>query len=172
MLELVSAPRRKSKIQNPKSKMRRIGCLGIIIILLLAVILYDQWRIEQLRADVAAIAEKVHAGDAVKGTSAQTDLVTMLAEAQKYMRKAQASLGSNQAARKNLDKAAGKLDSAKDVSKDIVGDTAQFLGKAKDNAVTVFQKAYKDMSEEPAKRPESKVQSPKSKPSGAKRAGK
>jgi hypothetical protein len=150
--------------------MRRLGCLGIIIILLLAVIVYDQWRIEQLRADVAAIAEKVHAGKAVKGTSAQADLVTALAEAQKYVRKAQASLAGNQAARKNLDKAASKLDSAKDVSKDIVGDAAQFLGKAKDNAVTVFQKAYKDMSEEPVKSPESKVKSEKSKAGATKPA--
>lgn len=145
--------------------MRRIGCLGILIILLLAVIVYDQWRIEQLRADVAAIASKVHAGK--PSSAAQPDLATTLAEAQKYVRQAYDSLNGKNAdvarARQNLDRAASRLDSARGVSKDIVDAAAQFLGKAKDNAVTVFQKAYKDMSEEP-------VQNRKSKPAGAKRA--
>jgi len=132
---------------------------------LLAVIAYDQWRIEQLRADVAAIASKVHSGK--PASAAQPDLMTALAEAQKYTRRAYESLRGRNAdvaeARKNLDKAASRLDSARNVSKDIVDTAAQFLGKAKDNAVTVFQKAYKDMSEEPAESRESKVQSPKSK---------
>jgi len=143
--------------------MRRMGCFGILIIVLLAVVAYDRWQIEQLRAEVAAIANKVHASKAVKGAAAQPDLTTALAEAQKYTRQAKQLLASDQVAQAQarLDKALHKLNSANGISKDIVGDTAQFLGKAKDNAVNVFQKAWKDMSEEPS--PKSKVESQKSK---------
>ena len=58
-----------------------------------------------------------------------------------------------QQARAKLDKSLHKLNSANGISKDIVGSAAQFLGKAKDNAVNVFQKAYKDMSGEPSPKP-------------------
>jgi len=135
----------------------------MVIVVLLGVIAYDRWQIAQLRAEVATIAGKVHAGKQAKGTAAQPDLTTALAEAEKYTRQARELLASNQVAqaRTRLDKAMRKINTANGVSKDIVGDTAQFLGKAKDNAVDVFQKAYKDMSEEPVPKPKDQSAKPK-----------
>ena len=144
--------------------MRRMGCMGMVILILLAVIAYDHWKIEQLRAEVAAIASKVHAGKGSGAVASQKpDLVTMLAEAEKYTRQAKELMSSKQVseAQAKLDKALRKLNSANGVSKDIVGDSAQFLGKAKDNAINVFQKAWKDISEEPKDQP--KAESQKSK---------
>lgn len=143
--------------------MRRMGCFGMLVLILLAVVAYDQWRIEQLRQEVAAIASKVHATKGSKAAAGQkSDLVTSLAEAEKYTRQAKELMSSKRVgeAQAKLDKALRKLKSANGVSKDIVGDTAQYLGAAKDNAVKVFQKAWKDISEEPK---ESKVKSEKSK---------
>ncbi len=133
--------------------MKRMGCLGFLVILLLGVVAYDQWQIWQLRSEVESIASKVHAGKNAKAAAGkQSDLVTNLAEAEKYTRQAKELLAGKQVsqAQAKLDKAMHKIKSANGVSKDIVGDTAQFLGKAKDNAVSVFQKAWKDISEEPA----------------------
>lgn len=143
--------------------MRRMGCMGMIVLILLGVIAYDHWKIEQLRGEVAAISSKVHAGKGPKAADHKTDLVTALAEAEKYTRQAKELISGKKVseAQAKLDKALHKLKSANGVSKDIVGDSAQFLGKAKDNAVKVFQKAWKDISEEPKE--ESKVESPKSK---------
>lgn len=151
--------------------MRRLGCLGILIVVLLAVIVYDQWKIEQLRGEVAAIASKVHATKASKTAGRKSDLVTTLAEAEKYTRQAKELMSSKRVAeaQASLDKALRRLNSANTVSKDIVGDAAQFLGKAKDNAVRVFQKAWKDISEEPSQK--SKVESEKSKAPSTKRTG-
>lgn len=144
--------------------MRRLGCLGMLIVLLLGVVAYDRWQIERLRGEVAAIAGKVHAEKPPKPTAGKkSDLMTSLAEAEKYTRQAKELLAGKKVteAQAQLDKAMRKLKSANGVSKDIVGDTAQFLGKARHNAVVVFQKAWKDISEEPT--PKSKVKSPKSK---------
>ena len=139
--------------------------MGLLILILLAVVLYDRWEIAQLRGEVAAIANKIHAGKPSKGAAAQPDLTTVLAEAEKYTRQAKEFLKSDQVAQAQakLDKAMRRLNSANGVSKDIVGDTAQFLGKAKDNAVNVFQKAWKDMSEEPVESPKPKGQGGKPK---------
>lgn len=143
--------------------MRRMGCMGMVILILLAVIAYDHWKIEQLRGEVAAIASKVHAGKGVKKTDQKTDLVTTLAEAEKYTRQAQELISKQKIAeaQAKLNNTLHKLNSANGVSKDIVGDSAQFLGRAKDNAVKVFQKAWKDISEEP--KDQSRVESQKSK---------
>lgn len=134
----------------------------MLVLILLAVVAYDQWKIEQLRSEVAAIAAKVHA---TKGPGAsanqKSDLMTTLAEAEKYTRQAKELMSNKKVgeAQAKLDKALHKLNSANGVSKDIVGDTAQYLGEAKDKAVEVFQKAWKDISEEP--KSQSKVQSRK-----------
>jgi len=151
--------------------MRRMGCFGMLVVILLAVIVYDQWMIEQLRGEVAAIASKVHATKASKAAGQQLDLMTTIAEAEKYTRQAKELMSSKRVAQAQakLDNALRKLNSANRVSKDIVGHTAQFLGKAKDNAVRAFQQAWKDISEEPSQK--SKVQSEKSKAPSTKHTG-
>jgi flagellin-specific chaperone FliS len=131
--------------------MRRMGCFGMLVLILLAVVAYDQWKIEQLRGEVAAIATKVHATKGSSAASQKSDLMTTLAEAEKYTRQAKEAMSNKKVgeAQAKLDKALHKLNSANGVSKDIIGDAAQYLGKAKDKAVEVFQKAWKDISEEP-----------------------
>ena len=132
--------------------MRRMGCLWMIVILLLAVVAYDQWRIEQLRREVAAIAVKVHSSKPDKGKSAgNSDLVTSLAEAEQYTRQDKYLISNKKTAEAQtlLDKALSNPNSANGLSKDIIGGTAQYLGEAKDNAIEVFQKAWRDISEEP-----------------------
>lgn len=131
--------------------MRKMGCMGLVVVLLVAVVVYDQWRIEQLRREVAAIAIKVHSADK-SGSKAgnQPDLVTSLAEAEKYTKQAKQLISRKQnvEAANILDQALQKINSANSVSKDIFGDTAQYLGEAKDTAVEVFQKAWRDISED------------------------
>lgn len=123
----------------------------LILVLVVAVVGYDQWRIEQLRSEVASISGKIHVGNTGKSAPAgKSDLVTALAQAERYTRQAQELLKSKKTAQAQveLQKAMKSLKSANSVSKDIIGDTAQFLGNARDNAVKVFQKAWNDISEE------------------------
>lgn len=126
--------------------MGRLGCLIIIVIAL--VVGFDQFRIEQMRNEVRAISGKVHIGGGGKGGS--TDLVTTLAEAERHAKTAKELIRKHKDAEASaeIDRALKSLKSANTVSQDIVGDVAETLGKARDNAVRVFQKAWNDISEE------------------------
>lgn len=126
--------------------MGRLGCLIIIVIAL--VVGFDQFRIEQMRNEVRAISGKVHIGD--KGKGGSTDLVTTLAEAERHAKTAKELIRKHKDAEASaeIDRALKSLKSANTVSQDIVGDVAETLGKARDNAVRVFQKAWNDISEE------------------------
>jgi multidrug resistance efflux pump len=127
--------------------MKRTGCLLFIIVLL--IIGYDQWRIEQLRSEVRAISAKVHLQNKEK-SGPNNDLVTALAQAQRYAENAKELIARKkpQQAQAELDKALTRLKSANDVSKDIAADAAEFLGNARDRTVRTFQKAWNDISEE------------------------
>jgi hypothetical protein len=128
--------------------MKRMGCLLFALVLL--VIGYDQWRIEQLRREVRAISGKVHIENKQNGDKSSTDLVTALAEAERHAKNAKELIRKKKSkeAQAELDKALKRLRSANDVSKDIVGDAAEFLGNARDRTVRTFQKAWNDISEE------------------------
>lgn len=129
--------------------MGRIGCFVLLIVLV--VLAYDQYRIEQMRNEVRAISGKVHVESTDKRTGpSNADLVTALAEVERHTKRAQELIKNkkNVEARAELDKALKSLRSANTVSKDIIGDVAESLGKARKNAVDVFQKAWKDISEE------------------------
>lgn len=132
--------------------MGRIGCFGVVIVLLVAAFAYNQWRIEQLRSEVRAISGKVHVENGKKdaGSTGESDLVTALAETERHTRRARELLRKNRVeeARAELDKALKSLDSANNVSRDIAGDTAEFLGKTRENAERVFRKAWQDIAEE------------------------
>jgi len=130
---------------------QKIGCF--LLVLVLAVLAWDQWRIEQMRNEVRAISERVHVGakaPQAKASSGGSDLVTSLAQIEKHARRAKELMKQKKtaAAQAELDKLLASLKSANTVSTDIAGDAAEFLGKARDNAVDVFQKAWKDISEE------------------------
>lgn len=142
--------------------MRRLGCFGMIVIVLAAVIAYQYWKIGQLSSQLASIATKVHSGKAAEPASQQPDLMSALAQAQSYTRRAQDYLKSRNFAQAEADlkKAKQKLDAASTFSKSIYDSSAEFLSKAETRTVKVFNKAWKDISEES---PKSKVESQKTK---------
>ena len=101
--------------------MKRFGCLAVIVVLLLVVIGYQQWRIQQLEAKIASLATKVGAAKGSKPAARNKDLARALAEAQAYTQKAQEFLDSRNftQARENLRKAKQRLDSASASSRSI-----------------------------------------------------
>lgn len=137
--------------------MRQMGCLGLAVVLIVALFVYDQWRIEQLKADVSAIAAKVHVQTEKKDNNKKIDksnnnkdLVTALANAEMHTKRAKELLEKNRKAEANaeLDKALKSLDSANNVSRDIAGDAAEYLGKARNRAEELFRSAWHDISAE------------------------
>ena len=130
--------------------MTRLGCIVLIVVLL--IVGYDQWRIEQLRNEVESISQKVHVGEDedVKADAKPSDLVTSLAEVERHTQRAKKLLDEKdyKEAAAELDKALQSLESANDVSEDIMGDVAESLGQARDKAIRVFRKAWNDIAEE------------------------
>ncbi len=129
--------------------MGRLGCLLALVILL--VVAWDQYRIEKMRKEISNISSKVHvqrsSGLRDRGES---DLVTSLAKAEGHTRRAKELLkkGKTAQAQAELDRALQYLRSANEVSTDIVGDTAKFLGQARDRAIKVFQDTWREISEQ------------------------
>ena len=128
--------------------MARMGCALFILVALL--VGYDQYRIMQLQNEVSAISGKVHKITPGKPGEGGNDLVTALAEAERHVKNAQNLLDKKKTAqaKAELDKVIKNLKSANTVSEDIVGTVADTLGKARDKTIDVFQKAWKDISEE------------------------
>ena len=131
--------------------MKRMGCLLPLVALIVIAFGYNQWQIGKMRDEVSRISGKLHVtGGNKKSGEGKTDLVTALANAERHTKRARELLLKKRAteAQRELDLALKSLQSASDVSQDIVGDAAQFLGKARENAVRVFHKAWTDISEE------------------------
>ena len=131
--------------------MRRMGCLLSLVVLIVIAFGYNQLRFDRLRDEVSRISGKVHVTDGKNKTGAgKTDLVTALANAERHTKRARELIRKKRTteAQRELDLALRSIDSASNVSQDIVGDAAQFLGKARENAVKVFRKAWNDISEE------------------------
>lgn len=130
--------------------MQRLGCVALALVVLLFA--WDQWRIEQMRRELRAISGKVHVEQAPKdaGDGQKTDLVTVLAQVEKHTKRAKELIRKKRTteAQAELDRALKGLQAANNVSEDIVGDAAEYMGKARDRAVEVFQKAWKDISQE------------------------
>lgn len=130
--------------------MQRLGCIVLALVVLLFA--WDQWRIEQMRREVQAISGRVHGqqqpSKAKNGGDA--DLVTSLAQVEKHTKRAKELIRKKRTAeaQAELELALKSLKSANTVSKDIVGDAAEFVGNARDRAVQVFQKAWQDISKE------------------------
>ncbi|MCX8052378.1 MAG: hypothetical protein N3B12_01090 [Armatimonadetes bacterium] len=126
--------------------MARVGCLLAVVVLL--VVAWDQFRIEQMRKEIARISGKVHVQN--KKGKANSDLVTALANTERHTRRARELIRKKRTAEAmaELDRALESLKSANAVSTDIVGDTADFLGTARDRAVKIFQDTWKEISEQ------------------------
>lgn len=128
--------------------MKRAGCFGLIIVALVAVIGYQQWRIHQLETKIAAISTKVNSAKGSKAASQNKDLAKTLAQAQEYTRRAQEFLESKniKQAQEQLGKARQKLEKADLFAKNIYSNSADFLGQAKTRTEKVFKQAWKDIS--------------------------
>jgi len=129
--------------------MARMGCA--LLILVAIIVGYDQYRITQLQNEVRAISGKVHTSNPGKaGEGEATDLVSSLASAERHVLNAKELLDKKKTAQAQaeLDKVLANLKSANSVSQDIVGTVADTLGKARDKTIRVFEKAWKDVSEE------------------------
>jgi hypothetical protein len=120
-----------------------------VLALALLILAWDQWRIEQMRRELKAISSKVHIQDNGKATG-NADLVTALAQAEKHTKRAKELIRKKRTkeAQAELDRALQNLRSANNVSQDIVGDVAEYMGKARDRAIKVFRQAWKDISQE------------------------
>lgn len=128
--------------------MNRLGCLLAAVILLL--VAWDQYRIEQMRRDISNISTKIQNRRDSQKNESTSDLVTSLAKAERHIRRAKELLIQKKLskAQVELDAALAYLDSANKVSTDIVGDAAKFLGEARDRAVKVFQETWREISEQ------------------------
>ena len=125
---------------------RGIGCLVLMVVVL--VVVYQQYNMGKMRKEVGAISAKLGIEDGEQSTGA--NLVGSLANAEKHARKARDLMDEKKfkQAQAELDKVLTSLKSANSVSRDITGDMADFVGKARHKAVRVFQKAWEDISEE------------------------
>jgi len=130
--------------------LKKAGCLGVVLVLL--ILGYQQWRIEQLRQEIRDISGKVHVESGAKGKdkSGDPDLVTALAESERHTKNAKEYISKKKLdqAQAELNKALKKLESANTVSKDIAGDISDVLGQAGERTKRAFQKAWNDISEE------------------------
>ena len=129
--------------------MARLGCFFLFVIIIAGIVGYDQWRINQLQTEVRAISGKVHVAQPRK-SGKPNDLVSTVANAEFHTRKAKELIKKKKLvqAQAELDQALASLNSANSVSQDIVGDVADVLGEARNTTIKVFQKAWKDVSEE------------------------
>jgi hypothetical protein len=128
--------------------MKRAGCL--LFVLVLAVIAWDQYRIEMMRRQLEQISSKIRLQNGSPAAKGKSDLVTAMAETERYARRAKQLLDKKKVAQAQaeLDKALKSIRSANTVSRDIVGDAAQFLGTTRDKAIKLFQDTYKEISQE------------------------
>jgi DNA mismatch repair ATPase MutS len=131
--------------------MKRVGCLVGVVALIVLGFAWQQRNIDQLRGEVKSLSGKVqvtNGKDKAKGGS--PDLVTALAKAESHTKRAKELLKAKKTAeaQAELDKALKSLDSAHEVSRDIVGEAAEVFGKARKNAEDVFKQAWQDISKE------------------------
>ncbi len=103
-----------------------------------------------MRNDLGALAQKLHLDITDKKKTEKTDLVTPLANAEKHTKRAKELLKQKKynELQAELDKILKNLDDANNVSTDISGDVAVYLGKARDSVIASFKKAWSDISEE------------------------
>jgi cell division septum initiation protein DivIVA len=138
--------------------MKRVGCLGLVIVLVVLGFALQQRNIDQLRKEVKSISGKVQVQNGKVNAGGGSDLVTALARAESHTKRARELLKNHRTAeaQAELDKALTSLNSAHNVSKDIVGQAAEVFGKARKNAEDVFRKAWQDISEEATSKKKSK----------------
>ena len=100
----------------------------------------------RMKDQVTALSSRFKIGT---GSSAHTrDIVTPIIGARKHAMQAKALLkkGNKQAAQAEIDEVIKSLDTADNVSQDIVGQIGDMAGKARNKLTSAYKQAVKDIS--------------------------
>jgi len=124
----------------------------LLLLALVAYIGYNQWKMDRMNREIEAITSRVHGTK--PNPSGKSDLVTPLAKAELHARKAKEMIRKQRSAEaeKELDYVLKNLEQANGVSKDIVGEGARYLGKAREKAISLLQETWKEMSQDTGKK--------------------
>ena len=114
----------------------------LLFILLIAVIVWQQWHIYTLKNDLKDTAAKVSDKD--------NGLTGSLDKAQHYTQEARKFIeeGKIKEAQKSLDKAEEGTKNASKTAKDILHSTGKVIGNTKDHVVNAIEKAGGDISKD------------------------
>lgn len=126
------------------------NCSQFLILFILAAVVgflfYNQSKVNQMKEQVDAISSRFKVG---KSTSpGKQDIVTPIIVARKHALQAKALLkaGNKKAAQAEIDEVIASLDTADNVSKDIVGQIGDMAGKAREKLTSAYQQAVEDIS--------------------------
>lgn len=125
----------------------------LILFILAAVVGYlfyyqsiNQSKINQMKKQVDAISSRFKVGKS--SSPGKQDIVTPIVGARKHAMQAKALLkaGNKKAAQAEIDEVIASLDTADNVSRDIVGQIGDMAGKAREKLTSAYQQAVKDIS--------------------------
>lgn len=126
------------------------NCSQFLVLFVLAAVvgflIYNQSQVNRMKDLVNAISSRFKVSKI--STPGKQDIVTPLVVARKHALQAKALLkkGNKQAAQAEIDQVIESLDTANNVSRDIVGDIGGMAGKAREKLTSAYQQAVKDIS--------------------------
>ncbi len=126
------------------------NCSQFLILFILAAVVgflfYNQSKVNQMKEQVDAISSRFKVGKS--SSPGKQDIVTPIIGARKHAMQAKALLkaGNKKAAQAEIDEVIASLDTADNVSKDIVGQIGDMAGKAREKLTSAYQQAVKDIS--------------------------
>lgn len=126
------------------------NCSQFLILFILAAVVgflfYNQSKVNQMKEQVDAISSRFKVGKSA--SPGKQDIVTPIIGARKHAMQAKALLkaGNKKAAQAEIDEVIASLDTADNVSKDIVGQIGDMAGKAREKLTSAYQQAVKDIS--------------------------
>jgi|GEM_PF-5926081 len=126
------------------------NCSQFLILFILAAVVgflfYNQSKVNQMKEQVDAISSRFKVGKS--SSPGKQDIVTPIVGARKHAMQAKALLkaGNKKAAQAEIDEVITSLDTADNVSKDIVGQIGDMAGKAREKLTSAYQQAVKDIT--------------------------
>ena len=126
------------------------NCSQFLILFILAAVVgflfYNQSKVNQMKEQVDAISSRFKVGKS--SSPGKQDIVTPIVGARKHAMQAKALLkaGNKKAAQAEIDEVIASLDTADNVSRDIVGQIGDMAGKAREKLTSAYQQAVKDIS--------------------------
>lgn len=128
------------------------NCSQLLILMILAAVIgflfYNQSQVNKMKSQLTAISSKFEAGS--KANPSKKNIVTPMITARNHVQTAKRLLaeGKREKAQAELDEAIKCLDEADGVSRDIMGELGQYMGKAKDRLTEAYKQAVKDISKQ------------------------